>query len=245
MNCPIVIDKTCHSKVESVADYLNSKIVDDPPKAGSFLCLANEKLTFNSYLNDELRCLNIDFLSGPIGWRLNRSEHEKHIKKALGKSLNPLNIFDATAGMLADTMIFLSLGHQVIACEQSKIIYLLIRDACERAKTSLPFLDNLTLFNGDARDIYNEKKDTEFDVIYLDPLYPKTTKPSKGSGEIDLLRKIIDLEGIEDVGDRIFHTFQSADYKKIILKRPVKAPLICNKINYQIKGKSTRFDIYI
>jgi 16S rRNA (guanine1516-N2)-methyltransferase len=245
MNCPIVIDKTFHSKVESVAKYLNSEIVDDLPKAGSFLCLANEKLTFNSYLDDELRSLNIDFLSGPIGWRLNRSEHEKHIKKALGKSLDSLNIFDATAGMLSDTMIFLSLGHQVVACEQSKIIFLLIRDACERAKTSLPFLDNLTLLNGDARDIYNEKKDINFDVIYLDPLYPKTSKASKGSGEIDLLRKIIDLEGIEDAGDSIFHTFQSADCKKIILKRPIKAPLICNKINYQIKGKSTRFDIYI
>ena len=245
MNCPIVIDKTFHSKVEFVADYLNSEIVDDLPKAGSFLCLANEKLTFNSYLDDELRSLNIDFLSGSIGWRLNRSEHEKHIKKALGKSLNPLNIFDATAGMLADTMIFLSLDHKVVACEQSKIIYLLIRDACDRAKASLPFFDNLTLLNGDARDIYSEKKDIDFDVIYLDPLYPKTKKASKGSGEIDLLRKIIDLEGIEDVGDGIFHTFQSADYKKIILKRPIKAPLICNKINYQIKGKSTRFDIYI
>ena len=245
MNCTKVIDKTFHSKVESVAKYLNSEIVDDLPKAGSFLCLANEKLTFNSYLDDELRSLNIDFLSGPIGWRLNRSEHEKHIKKALGKSLDSLNIFDATAGMLSDAMIFLSLGHQVVACEQSKIIFLLIRDACERAKNSLPFLDNLTLLNGDARDIYNEKKDINFDVIYLDPLYPKTSKASKGSGEIDLLRKIIDLEGIEDAGDSIFHTFQSADCKKIILKRPIKAPLICNKINYQIKGKSTRFDIYI
>ena len=115
----------------------------------------------------------------------------------------------------------------------------------KNTKTSLPFLDNLTLFNGDARDIYNEKEDIDFDVIYLDPLYPKTKKASKGSGEIDLLRKIIDLEGIKDVGDSIFDTFQSANCKKIILKRPIKAPLICNKINYQIKGKSTRFDIYI
>ena len=98
MNCPIVIDKTLHLKVEFVANYLNSEIVDDPPKTGSFITIANEMLTFNSYLDDELRSLNIDFLSGPIGWRLNRSQHEKHIKKALGKSLNPLNIFDATAG---------------------------------------------------------------------------------------------------------------------------------------------------
>ena len=128
------------------------------------------------YLDDELRSLNIDFLSGPIGWRLNRSQHEKHIKKALGKCLNPLNIFDATAGMLADTMIFLSLDHKVVACEQSKIIYLLIKDACERAKNFFTFFDNLTLLNGDARDILIEKKDIDYDVIYLDPLYPKLIK---------------------------------------------------------------------
>ena len=33
--------------------------------------------------------------------------------------------------------------------------------------------------------------------------------------------------------------------KKIILKRPIKSEKLCNNINYQIKGKSTRFDIYI
>ena len=71
MNCPIVIDKTLHLKVEFVANYLNSEIVDDPPKTGSFITISNEMLTFNSYLDDELRSLNIDFLSGPIGWRLN------------------------------------------------------------------------------------------------------------------------------------------------------------------------------
>jgi len=47
------------------------------------------------------------------------------------------------------------------------------------------------------------------------------------------------------MGDEIFHEFRASEHKKIILKRPIKAPLICNKINYQIKGKSTRFDIYI
>ena len=31
----------------------------------------------------------------------------------------------------------------------------------------------------------------------------------------------------------------------IILKRPIKGKKICNNINYQIKGKSTRFDVYI
>ncbi|MDA7734860.1 class I SAM-dependent methyltransferase [Gammaproteobacteria bacterium] len=31
----------------------------------------------------------------------------------------------------------------------------------------------------------------------------------------------------------------------MILKRPIKADIIDKNINYQVKGKSTRFDIYI
>ena len=82
-------------------------------------------------------------------------------------------------------------------------------------------------------------------MVYLDPLYPQTSKSSKRSGDVALLRAAIELESIKDIGDQIFHEFRASTHKKIILKRPVKAPLICNKINYQIKGKSTRFDIYI
>ena len=50
---------------------------------------------------------------------------------------------------------------------------------------------------------------------------------------------------IKDCGDNIFYEFKESDFKKIILKRPIKAELLDNKFNYQIKGKSTRFDVYI
>ena len=45
--------------------------------------------------------------------------------------------------------------------------------------------------------------------------------------------------------DKLFMKFNELKPKKIILKRPLKSEIIYNTPNYQVKGKSTRFDIYI
>ena len=54
-------------------------------------------------------------------------------------------------------MIFLSLGHNVVAVEQSKIIHLLLEDAIRRAKDSMPFLSNIKLINGNSFDVIKQK----------------------------------------------------------------------------------------
>ena len=38
---------------------------------------------------------------------------------------------------------------------------------------------------------------------------------------------------------------QTSNYKKIIVKRPIKSKPLQEKINYQVKGKAIRFDIYV
>ncbi len=243
MDCPVLTSDEKLPEAHKISRFLHSYVTQDIPNTDNYLLLSNDGLSFNSNTKDGRRELRIDFLKGAMGWRLRRPEHEKQLKKAIGKTTERLTIFDGTAGMLADSMIFLSLGHKVIACEQSKIIFLLIRDACKRSEEALPFLKNLKLVHGNSAEIY--KSYNKSDLIYLDPLYPDSSKSSKRSGDIELLRKAIDLESIKDMGDEIFHEFRTSEHKKIILKRPIKAPLICNKINYQIKGKSTRFDIYI
>ena len=53
------------------------------------------------------------------------------------------------------------------------------------------------------------------------------------------------IEKIENKGDLLFYDFKKLHYKKIVLKRPIKANKIDLNINYQVKGKSTRYDIYI
>ena len=45
--------------------------------------------------------------------------------------------------------------------------------------------------------------------------------------------------------EEIIDIFMKYNYKKIIVKRPLKSEKKYSNINYQVKGKTTRFDIYI
>ena len=157
--------------IQYISDYLSMEIVNEIPLSGSFLDLRESGLHFTKDSTNLSSSLHIDFLSGPMGWRLKRTDHETSLKKAIGKNKKDITIFDGTAGLLSDTIIFLALGHKVIACEQSKIIFLLVNDAIERAKTELPFLENLVLLNGKSEIQYKETQD--IDIVYLDPMYPE------------------------------------------------------------------------
>lgn len=243
MNIDIFIDSPRHKdEVERISSEFNIKVLTELPASKPFFSYRENGLNFFSDINNP-KPLHIDFLKGSMGWRLKRSDHETLLKKALGKNTDSLNIFDGTAGLLSDALIFLALGHNVIACEQSTIIFLLVRDAIERAKEELPYIENLKLFNGNSFECFKNQKN--IDVIYLDPMYPESKKNILRSGNIALIKNILEIEMIKDCGDNIFYEFKESDFKKIILKRPIKAELLDSKFNYQIKGKSTRFDVYI
>ena len=229
--------------LEKIVKNYDLNLVSNHPSSGSFVGFDERGFYFIEDATNLLNILHVDFLSGPMGWRLKRADHETLLKKTLGKSKDALTIFDATAGLLSDSIIFLSLGHSVVACEQSKILHLLVQDACKRAENELPFLKNLTFINGDSLDVYEKYKD--IDVVYLDPLYPEIKKNILRSGNINSIRGLLDLENIKDRADELFDEFKKLDYKKIILKRPIKADQLDKNINYQVKGKSTRFDIYL
>ena len=229
--------------IQYISDYLSMRVVNEIPLSGSFIDFRENGLHFTKDSTNLSNFLHVDFLSGPMGWRLKRTEHETSLKKAIGKNKEDITIFDGTAGLLSDTIIFLALGHKVIACEQSKIIFLLVNDAIERAKTELPFLENLVLLNGKSETQYKETQN--IDIVYLDPMYPEPSKKVLRSGDISTINHILQIENIDEDGDAIFFSIKDSNFKKIILKRPIKADIIDKNINYQVKGKSTRFDIYI
>lgn len=237
----------CHTKyfdkANSVSEYLGLKITLEIPSKGSLIIINDNGISFIDDVTNLSNILYVDFLSGPMGWRLKRSDHETALKKTLGKNKILLTIFDATGGFLFDSMIFLALGHKVIACEQSKIVYLLVKDAIERADHELPYLKNLTFMNADSSNVYKDMKN--IDLVYLDPLYPEPKKNLLRSGSMNIIRSILEIENIKESSDELFFNIQKYTYKKLVLKRPIKADLLDKNINYQVKGKSTRFDIYI
>ena len=93
-------------------------------------------------------------------------------------------------------------------------------------------------------DIF-KKLNACFDVVYLDPMYPVIKKNVKKSGDLESVRSILEIEKIYPDENILIENFIKTDYKKLILKRPLKSKKIYSNINYQVKGKTTRFDIYL
>ena len=195
------------------------------------------------YKISDKESLSFDFLKGRLFNRLKRIEHESLIKKAIGKNRTKLKIFDATAGSLMDTIIFLKLGHKVVACEQSKILIKLLSDGIVRAREEYSFFENLTLINEDSANIIELHKDS--DIFYFDPMFNKTKRNLKRSGILQKISNILIHEKLQDTSKDIFSSIQKSNFKKIIVKRPINSKPLDEKINYQVKGKSIRFDIYI
>ena len=243
MNFPIYIDNKIYlDYLTNVLGAPETNIVNIYPEEPTFFIYKESGLHF--VINSpQKKLIHIDFLKGQMGWRLKRTDHETLLKKALGKKKDNLTILDATAGFLSDTLIFLALGHKVIACEQSRVLFMLLSDAIHRARDELIFLTNLDLVHGNAVDIYKNTKN--IDLIYLDPMYPDNKKNTARSGVMNDIKNILEIEAITNLEDQIFFDFKKQEFKKIVLKRPVKSKIIDTNLNYQVKGKSTRFDVYI
>ena len=237
-------DDITKEALESIANFSKLEKVTDKPSANHYFVYDTNGLSFVKESINPKEVLHIDFLKGTLGWRLKRVNHERNLRKALGKTDKQLSIFDSTAGLLTDTMIFLSLGHKVVAVEQSKIIYSLVKDAILRAKNKIPELKNLIFFNDNSLEVYKSIS-KGFDVIYLDPMYPSSHKKNKKSGRLANIKKILEIENLTDNGENLVKEFFNLEYKKIILKRPLKYRKNYSNINYQVLGKTTRFDIYL
>ena len=198
-----------------------------------------------SFFHPEARSSNkfqIDFNSGSTGWRVKRVNHEKLIKKALGKADLPLNILDCTAGMLQDSLLFLSLGHRVTALEQSKILFHLLQDGINRSEVQSIF-QKFDLIHTNACSYASQAKN--FDVVYFDPMYSSTKKNALSSGQLEYISKILETESIENDPLKDFEVLQLIPAKKMVVKRSIKAKPFSSQINYQVLGKTTRFDVYI
>ena len=195
------------------------------------------------YKISDKESLSFDFLKGRLFNRLKRIEHESLIKKAIGKNKAQLKIFDATAGSLIDTIIFLKLGHKVVACEQSKILYRLLNDAILRAKKEYDFFENLSFINSDSAVIIDSYLDS--DIFYFDPMFEEVKQNTKRSGTLQKIGNVLSFEKLEDTSAQIFDHMLKKKYKKVIVKRPIKSNPLYEKINYQVKGKAIRYDVYV
>lgn len=146
----------------------------------------------------------------------------------------PLSILDATAGLGREAFLMSSCGANVTAVERSLPLYLLMRLALRQ--TSLP----LELKLGRAQELYP----ANFDVIYLDPMFPARTKKAAVGREAVILKSFAPPPTPEEERELLTWALDHAQYR-VVVKRPMKAPpLVGPAPTSAVKGRAIRFDLY-
>lgn len=202
-------------------------------------------LTLQNKHERKQKPLLIDFADITYTRRLAKAgRNSELLVQAMGaKTKEPLHIIDATAGLGSDGFLLAYIGHQLTLIERSPILHALLNDALQRAKTHpnlAPAVSRITLLLGDAKTLLTKHR---ADIIYLDPMFPERKKSAAVKKDMVILH---DLLGACDEGEALFTSAMAAANKRVVVKRPRLAPTLVSQMpNYQLEGKSSRFDIYL
>ena len=192
--------------------------------------------------NSQDKCfICVDFNSKQLTYRSNKHLFaELLIKAVMGRAKKPLRILDATAGFGKDSYLLSLAGNQVHAYESNPIMHALLKDGLRRISNA----ETSTYIQLLHKNSKKELIITECDVIYLDPMYPDSKKSAKNNKEMSFLQDFVGHQNQE--AEKLLGQALKSQAKKVILKRPLKAPFCLNKKpTSQIKGKAVRFDIYV
>lgn len=173
-----------------------------------------------------------------------RLQHEMLVHVAKTKVEHPKAI-DATAGMGEDSLLLAAAGYEVTLFEQNPVVAALLRDALERAK-SHPVLGEIVarmhLMEEDSI-AYMQQCREEYDLIYLDPMFPARQKSGLINKKLQLIQKL-EQPCVEE--ELLLETAIGLNPGKIVVKRPLKGANLANrKPSYTNKGKAIRYDCFV
>ena len=169
------------------------------------------------------------------------------VAKAVGLRGDYLpRVLDCTAGQGRDAFVLASLGCTVTLLERSPVAFLLLQDGLRRAQEhadTAQIVARMHLESGDAIGWLNEHTTQEFDVVYLDPMFPEPDKRAKSKKEMAAFQALI---GGDIDADALLAPARKLAKKRVIVKRPRHAPWLAEeKPNFVFEGESTRFDGYL
>lgn len=194
-----------------------------------------------------MRPLVIDFHQGKSGYRAQHSSLKSEaIAKAIGVTgkFQP-SVIDATAGLARDALVLAQFGCRVQLIERHPVVRQLLADALQRAQLAS---DDIGLA-AQRMELLSQQHIAELDahscdVVYLDPMYPKTGK-QKAQVKKDM-QMFQQLVGADEDADSLLQPALAAARFRVVVKRPANAPyLATTEPNRQLKSKKHRFDIYI
>jgi len=244
----------CHlpelaEKAQAISDALGVQLSKKIPEDVDFILkLDDTGLSLSKPFDKSVGDLNIDFADGALTWRRQHGGGTgQAIAKAVGlKQKKDLSILDATAGTATDAFVLAALGCKVTMVERHPIVAALLEDALERAELSPDVHDitqNMSLHKGSSIDYLNQCETDQFDIVYLDPMFPHSGKNAQVKKSMQFFR---DMVGKDEDADLLLAPALNAAKYRVVVKRPRKSPYLNQqKPSLSQEGKANRFDIYV
>lgn len=186
----------------------------------------------------------------PIGIEIDKEliRHEEFFKKSslqkelLAKAIGVKGpyrpkVYDLTAGMLGDSLMFLAFGCEVWATERHPVIRFLIQSALLNAQH--PKVRQFHFYSEDALEFLNHPP--EVDVFYFDPMFEDASSKTSPRKEMRIFRSLV---GKDQDAEDIFRKALGKKPKRLVVKRPRQSIELVQKPSVEYIGKSTRYDVY-
>ncbi len=186
--------------------------------------------------------LSVEFESGQLGFRGRQNvRNEMVVKAVLGKNKQQLpKVLDLTAGLGRDGFVLATAGCCVTLVERHWPVFILLKDGLYRANGRVQAVERMELFQADSANFLGEVH--QYDVVYLDPMFPSRAKSAKVKKEMNLFHQLV---GSDADSDTLFRSVCESGAKKLVVKRPRKADTLAGATpTYSLTGRSSRFDVY-
>lgn len=189
----------------------------------------------------QLQQPHIDFNQMDFQWQHRSIGINHDLAKAIGvRKLGYPHVLDTTTGLARDAFILAKLGCKVTMLERHELLATQIKIALEQCENS-ELKNRLHFIAQDSRD-FLKNPNKEFEVIYVDPMFPEKNKSALVKKDMQTLQQLV---GKDEDANELFELTLRCRTKRVVVKRHRRAPFINNqKPSYSITGKSTRYDVY-
>ncbi len=167
--------------------------------------------------------------------------------KALGNGKH--RILDTTLGLGEDALLFLTAGHTVTGIERNRSLQRLWLDALARMHENSDWRERAERFQLlaiDAIPFLQKLSAGSFDVIYIDPMFPREGKTALPKREMWTLRALTgdDLDAME-LTRAALAAFDRGAVNRVVLKQPDQGGLALDrKPSGELTGKTVRFSLF-
>ena len=136
--------------------------------------------------------LRVDFLSSKFQRRLQGAGRKSELVARAVKAGEGRTVLDCTGGLGRDAFLLAYLGCRVTIVERSRVMSCLLEDGLRRAAERASLVDvvsRIVLHHADVLDVIADKP--PFDVLYLDPMFPRKTGSALVGGDMQQMQRFL------------------------------------------------------